>query len=191
MYVETQKLNEYDLIIAAKQGDNDKFEELLQKHDRFIKSVVRRYSLYYNKSAIYDYNDFLQAAILGFYKAIGNFDCSKGYVFLTYAFYYIRREITRLIPKTMSKANESYFSDCPYSLEDEKSKEEYDSVLLDQLVLSLRSLLKNQEYDVLIYKVAGYKDVEIAKILGCTRQYINKVKRNLERKVQMVSHKYL
>ena len=81
-----------ELIIKAKEGENDAKERLISENLPLIKSIVRRY-----KNKLVDYDDLIQLGTLGLIKAINNFNTSYGVRFSTYAVPMIAGEIKRFI----------------------------------------------------------------------------------------------
>lgn len=81
-----------ELIIKAKEGENDAKERLISENLPLIKSIVRRY-----KNKLVEYDDLIQLGTLGLIKAINNFNTSYGVRFSTYAVPMIAGEIKRFI----------------------------------------------------------------------------------------------
>lgn len=79
-----------NLVNLAKQGDQLAKEKLINGNYPLIKSVVKHYL---NKGI--DYDDLYQIGVLGFLKAIANFDPSYEVKFSTYAMPMINGEIKR------------------------------------------------------------------------------------------------
>ena len=80
------------LLEAARGGDNDACEKLMEENAGLIWSVVRRY---YGRGA--DPEDFYQLGCLGFLKAVRGFDPAFGCQFSTYAVPKIAGEIRRFL----------------------------------------------------------------------------------------------
>lgn len=81
-----------ELVIKAKAGDELAKEKLIQGNYPLIKSIVKHYL---NKGI--DYDDLYQLGMLGFLKAIKNFDESYDVKFSTYAVPMINGEIKRFM----------------------------------------------------------------------------------------------
>ena len=80
------------LLEAARQGDKQACEQVLQDNHRLIWSVVRRY---YGRGI--DSDDLYQLGCLGFLKAVRGFDLEYGTQFSTYAVPKIAGEIRRFL----------------------------------------------------------------------------------------------
>ena len=81
-----------DLLEAARRGDNQACEQVLQENNGLIWSVVRRY---YGRGVEPD--DLYQLGCLGFLKAVQGFDFDYGTCFSTYAVPKIAGEIRRFL----------------------------------------------------------------------------------------------
>lgn len=95
---------EQTLIEKARAGDASAKEALVESQIRFIKSMARifreaQYRWYPDSSPI-PTEDFVQAGIVGLLEAINKSDRDRGVKLLTYAAYWIRREMIDLIKKT-------------------------------------------------------------------------------------------
>ena len=80
------------LLEAARGGDNDACERLMEENAGLIWSVVRRY---YGRGT--DPEDLYQLGCLGFLKAVRGFYTSYGTQFSTYAVPKISGEIRRFL----------------------------------------------------------------------------------------------
>ena len=80
------------LLAAAREGDNDACEQLLEENGGLIWSIVRRY---YGRGV--DPEDLYQLGCLGFLKAVRGFDPAFGCQFSTYAVPKIAGEIRRFL----------------------------------------------------------------------------------------------
>lgn len=81
-----------ELLEAARAGDNEACERILEENAGLIWSVVRRY---YGRGA--EVEDLYQLGCLGFLKAVRGFDSAYGTQFSTYAVPKIAGEIRRFL----------------------------------------------------------------------------------------------
>lgn len=81
-----------ELLQAAREGDNQACEQVLQENMGLIWSIVRRY---YGRGV--DPDDLYQLACLGFLKAVRGYDPDFGTQFSTYAVPKIAGEIRRFL----------------------------------------------------------------------------------------------
>lgn len=84
--------NEY-LVKEIKQGINEKdnLESLYLNNKRFIYKIANKYKGYE------DVGDLAQIGFIGMYEAIGPYDETKGFKFLTYARWHIQQAISRYL----------------------------------------------------------------------------------------------
>ena len=80
------------LLKLARQGDENAKSQLIEQNSPLIKSVVR---IYKNKGV--EYEDLYQLGVIGFLKAMKNFDGNFNVKFTTYAVPMIAGEIKRFI----------------------------------------------------------------------------------------------
>ena len=85
-------MNATALLEAARAGDNDACERLLEENSGLVWSIVRRY---FGRGT--DPEDLYQLGCLGFVKAVRGFDPALGYQFSTYAVPKIAGEIRRFL----------------------------------------------------------------------------------------------
>jgi len=86
---------EIELIKKAQRGDFDAGVFLLLHNARFIYSVVRQYEGYGVPN-----DEMLLACLIAFFRAIYNFDVTRGVRFISYAVWEMRRDITSVIAST-------------------------------------------------------------------------------------------
>lgn len=83
---------ERDLIIKAKNGDTEARDRLIESNLRFVITCAKQYT---NQGV--PLIDLISAGNCGIILAIENYELEKGYRFLTFAVWYIRREILKEI----------------------------------------------------------------------------------------------
>ena len=79
-------------IILAKQGDKEKFNELVENNKGLVYNIVKRFV-----GRGYEIDDLYQIGMMGFVKAIKRFDTDYEVKLSTYAVPYILGEIKRFI----------------------------------------------------------------------------------------------
>ena len=82
-----------NLVKEIKQGINEKdnLESLYLNNKRFIYKIANKYKGYE------DVDDLMQIGVIGMYEAIGPYDETKGFKFLTYARWHIQQAISRYL----------------------------------------------------------------------------------------------
>ena len=81
-----------ELLIRAKQGDETAREQLVENNIRLVHSIVKRFAM-----RGYDSEDLFQIGCIGLVKAIDKFDNSYDVQFYTYAVPLIMGEIKRFM----------------------------------------------------------------------------------------------
>lgn len=82
---------EVELIYKIKSGDEKARETLIKSNMRFVFAVAKRYT---SGSKLLD---LVQEGNIGLMKAIDSFDVTKGYKFISYAVWHVRREINQYL----------------------------------------------------------------------------------------------
>lgn len=134
------------------------------RNQRLVKSMAEKYES--NKH--FKITDIIQIGNNGLLKAIDRFDLSKNYAFSTYAFYWIRQEITKSIP------TQGLIIKIPYHLyEDyrewirinEEINTERDTKFIDYIEIARRSIKKTNPSEKEIRDLANkieqtFKDIK-------------------------------
>ena len=100
--------DEYDCAVRALNGDDKAREELITKNLRFVISVAKQYVT--NNVSL---EDLINEGNIGLVEAADKFDPTKGFKFISYAVWYIRRSIndylkskSKLIRVPVNRSNE-------------------------------------------------------------------------------------
>ena len=83
-----------DLIIKAQNGNMTARDDLINHNIRLIISVAKKFNLQTNQITI---GDLIQEGVFGLSKAIEKFDINKGYMFSTYATWWIKQAIKKFL----------------------------------------------------------------------------------------------
>ena len=98
MLIQEQKYLE-ELIIKAQNGNMTARDDLINHNIRLIISVAKKFNLQTNQITI---GDLIQEGVFGLSKAIEKFDINKGYMFSTYAIWWIKQSIKRFLSTSTS-----------------------------------------------------------------------------------------
>ncbi len=99
---------EYDLAIKAVAGDKDAQDKLIKANLRFVVNVAKKYQ---NQGL--PLMDLVSEGNIGLMNAVERFDATKGYHFISYAVFCLKKEIlkavcekSRMIRLPLNRANE-------------------------------------------------------------------------------------
>lgn len=133
---------EEELVTSYKEGDQSAKNRLIEANLRFIYSVAKVYSR--NEEEVLDY---VNEGVIGLETALERFDPSKGYKFLTYGVWYIRRQMnTFLLTKRKTISNSAPVAHVQKKMDSVKQRTyaETGTVLSDVEALDI----VKQSYDV-------------------------------------------
>lgn len=172
----------------------------------------------YSKCSNFGYDDIFQVGCIGLIKAARNFDVHKGYKFSTYAYIKIKGEILLFLRsrtkffdsdnnvfKQISDVHKiTYPLSLDYVIKDSSVKKQvvFSEIISDNFNLeeyiSLRLDIKNcidklpQMYQkILVLKSEGFKQREIAQIIGISQNSVSRYYRNACRKVRKYLSDYI
>lgn len=83
-----------DLIIKAQNGNMTARDDLINHNIRLIIYIAKKFNLPNNQITI---SDLIQEGVFGLSKAIEKFDINKGYMFSTYATWWIKQAIKKFL----------------------------------------------------------------------------------------------
>ena len=192
-----EKVDGLDDRIAerAKNGDKDSQEYLLTKYKNLVKKIAQAY-----KIAGADTEDIIQEGMIGLYKAIRDFDSTKGVYFHVFAKTCINRQIITAVRtanrKKLTPLNEYISLDSTFEAEEENHRiegEDFESKNPEALFLAkeqreifqkmLADLLTQKEMQVLRLYTEGYTYKEMAEEVGITEKGISSTIHRIKRKL--------
>lgn len=88
------QLTNEQLCVMHQQGDSAALAALIEKNKRFVYQLAMKISKEYRQQAL-TVEDLYMEGNLGLIEAANKFDVSKGYMFTTYAWHWIRQKIVR------------------------------------------------------------------------------------------------
>lgn len=163
--------NDYELIYMIKENDDISSKKLLDKYYPIIVSIANKH--YKNNiNSSYDFDDYIQEAIVSFYKAIDDYNSNKDVLFYTFVSICIDRSLisfTRRISSTKEKVYNNYIpiDTLDYLLEDKNENIEYINRIKD-IEKIYKQIIYNSSIEIgsiLELKYNGFNYREISKLL--------------------------
>ena len=185
-----KEFNDYELLYMVRESDDNSKDILYKKYEPLLKSIAHEFYEQY-KYYGYDYEDFLQEAIISFERAIINFDEAKEILFYTFVSVCVKRSLitfARTISNNKKNISNIYCNEIDANtFVDEKSN-------IDNIVLNneIESKIKNILFDlsiefgaVLELRMNGFNYREISILLDIptsTIEYrLRKIRKKLKR----------
>lgn len=181
--------SELKILMKAKAGDNESFEILLKKYEKYIYMNTKDYFL-----ADGEREDLVQEGIIGLLKGIKSYDSEREASFKTFVIMCMRRQIITAIKSSNSKKNR--FISLSGSETDESLMEEYvekspnaeEVFLYKELMEEFKEYTKEHfsdlEKEVLEKLFQGYNYSEIAENLGKSAKVIDNAYQRIKNKVK-------
>lgn len=181
---------EIKALIKAKNGDDESFEMLLKKYEKYLYINTKNYYL-----ADGDRDDLIQEGMIGLLKGIKSFDFNKDASFKTFVIMCIKRQIITAIKNSNAKKNQvlntTYFSD-EDDIDDkiyvEKSSNAEERYLYKELMEEFNKYslehFSTLEKEVLYYLIKGYNYGEIAEKIGKSNKVVDNTYQRIKTKVK-------
>ena len=99
-----KSFNDYELIYMIRENDDFSQNVLFDKYKPVVMSIANEYYEKYKNNG-YEYDDFLQEALIGFQNALFSFDEEKNSLFYTFVVVCIHRKLLSFCRMFMSKKN--------------------------------------------------------------------------------------
>ncbi len=181
--------SELKILMKAKAGDNESFEILLKKYEKYIYMNTRGYFL-----ANGEKEDLVQEGIIGLLKGIKSYDSEREASFKTFVIMCMRRQIITAIKSSNSKKNK--FINLSKNETDENFREEYAESspnaeeiylykeLMEEFTQYTKEHFSELEKEVLERLFQGYNYAEIAKQLDKPMKVIDNTYQRIKIKVK-------
>ncbi|NME36279.1 MULTISPECIES: sigma-70 family RNA polymerase sigma factor [Fusobacterium] len=182
--------SELNILMKAKAGDNESFEILLKKYEKYIYMNTKGYYL-----ADGEREDLIQEGIIGLLKGIKSYDSEREASFKTFVIMCMRRQIISAIKSSNSKKNK-FINNLNNDLETgyidnnyvEKSPNAEETYIYKELMEEFKEYTKEHfsdlEKQVLEKLIQGYNYSEIAKILDKSPKVIDNTYQRIKNKVK-------
>lgn len=181
---------EIEALIKAKSGDNESFEILLKKYEKYIYMNTKNYYLIDGER-----EDLIQEGMIGLLKGIKSFDFNREVSFKTFVIMCMRRQIISALKNSNSKKNQVL--NVIYTSSDENIKEKIfkekapnaeEIFIYKELMQEFKSYSEKHfsdlEKNVLKYLIQGYSYGEIAEILDKSNKTIDNTYQRIKLKVK-------
>ncbi|WP_300329517.1 sigma-70 family RNA polymerase sigma factor [Fusobacterium sp.] len=181
--------SELKILMKAKAGDNESFEILLKKYEKYIYMNTKGYFL-----ANGEKEDLVQEGIIGLLKGIKSYDSEREASFKTFVIMCMRRQIITAIKSSNSKKNK--FINLSGNETDESLREEYAESspnaeeiylykeLMEEFTQYTKEHFSDLEKEVLEKLFQGYTYAEIAKQLDKPMKVIDNTYQRIKIKVK-------
>lgn len=181
--------SELKILMKAKAGDNESFEILLKKYEKYIYMNTKGYFL-----ANGEKEDLVQEGIIGLLKGIKSYDSEREASFKTFVIMCMRRQIITAIKSSNSKKNK--FINLSGNETDESLREEYAESspnaeeiylykeLMEEFTQYTKEHFSELEKEVLEKLFQGYTYAEIAKQLDKPMKVIDNTYQRIKIKVK-------
>ena len=181
---------EITMLKKANAGDNESFEVLLRKYEKYLYISIKDYYL-----AGGDRDDLIQEGMIGLLKGIKSYEFDRNTSFRTFVIMCMRRQIITAIKNSNTKKNQVlnsvYFSKDEVEenkIYIEKSSNPEEEYLYKELVLEMLDYSKEHfsklEKEVLEYLIQGYSYREIAKMMGKSDKTVDNPYQRIKTKVK-------
>lgn len=161
-------INDYYLVDMICEGDDDSYGVLFNKYRPLIRNTS--YSFYKRfKDFGYDFDDFIQEANVGFYKAIKYFNSNKNVLFYTFVSLCINRQLITFVNKISSKhavliSYDGYDFDLLFNINIDLCDELFTDEMIKEVIFE-----SDLEYSsVFELKINNFSYKEIQQLLGIT-----------------------
>lgn len=197
MEYKQEKVDRRDDQIAerAKNGDKDSQDYILTKYKNFVKKIAQAYRIVGS-----DTEDIVQEGMIGLYKAIRDFDSSKGVYFHVFAKTCINRQIITAVRaanrKKHTPLNEYISLDNSFEIEEANSavesgdfeRENPETLFLakeqsENFQKRLLEMLTKKEMQVLHLYLEGHTYKEMAEKIGISEKGIASTIYRIRRKL--------
>lgn len=182
---------EINALIKAKNGDNESFEMLLKKYEKYLYINAKNYYL-----SDGDREDLIQEGMIGLLKGIKSFDFDRDTSFKTFVAMCIRRQVFTAIKNSNTKKNlmlnTNYPSDEEKDTDDiiyvERSSNAEEIYLYKELMEEFekysREHFSKMEKEVLNYLIKGYNYGEIVEKMGKSTKTVDNTYQRIKIKVK-------
>ena len=194
-----ENYSDNELITLFREGDENAFGFLLERYKQLVSKIARSYFL-----VGAEYEDLIQEAMIGLYKAIKNYDTKNSASFSTFARMCIERNIQSAVKVANREKNKALNGSVSLSNQGEikinEDEDEEISIVIPSSILSpdekleqserikqikeqIVSLLSKFELEVLALYLKGYTYTQIALKLNMSNKRIDNALSRIKQKL--------
>lgn len=191
-----------NLIVKAKQHNQEAMEELLRVFKPKVIAISREYFL-----VGAEFDDLIQEGMIGLYKAINVYDETKNHNFSAFASLCIHRQLQNAVKNANRKKNTPLNSYLPIKYYDGSSSSEEDNVLklvivddnsdieknyidkeMNTVVISkVKDILTDEQFEILKQFLNGDSYSAIAKQTEMTAKQIDNMLQAIKKKLRTIA----
>ena len=203
--MEYKDINDYETIYMIRDNNEEATYQMYEKYKPIIKKTALLFLKKYNNIGL-EYDDLYQEGMYGLSEAIQNFNNNEHVLFYTFALICIKREMQRLIIKSIRNKNSILNYSVPFDIsfcEDGLSLEDVicdqdqcvDKIVEESVsrkeILDLKYNLKDIYSWVFELKINGFSNNDISVLLDIRYKDVDNYLRSIKKSLKKYSNKYI
>lgn len=190
-----------ELIIKAKNNDENAMEQLLQRFKSKVTAISREYFL-----VGADFDDLIQEGMIGLYKAINVYDPNKNHNFSAFASLCIHRQLQNAVKNANRKKNSplnsylpiEYYGGVKTDADDSFSKliivddnSDFEKQFIDNemnaiMISKVKNILTDVQFKLLKMFLNGESYINMAKALNISTKQVDNMLQSIKKKLRTI-----
>lgn len=190
-----------ELIIKAKNNDENAMEQLLQRFKSKVTAISREYFL-----VGADFDDLIQEGMIGLYKAINVYDPNKNHNFSAFASLCIHRQLQNAVKNANRKKNSplnsylpiEYYGGVKTDADDNFSKliivddnSDFEKQFIDNemnaiMISKVKNILTVVQFKLLKMFLNGESYINMAKSLNISTKQVDNMLQSIKKKLRTI-----
>ena len=190
-----------ELIIKAKNNDENAMEQLLQRFKSKVTAISREYFL-----VGADFDDLIQEGMIGLYKAINVYDPNKNHNFSAFASLCIHRQLQNAVKNANRKKNSplnsylpiEYYGGVKTDADDSFSKliivddnSDFEKQFIDNemnaiMISKVKNILTDVQFKLLKMFLNGESYINMAKSLNISTKQVDNMLQSIKKKLRTI-----
>lgn len=190
-----------ELIIKAKNNDENAMEQLLQRFKSKVTAISREYFL-----VGADFDDLIQEGMIGLYKAINVYDPNKNHNFSAFASLCIHRQLQNAVKNANRKKNSplnsylpiEYYGGVKTDADDNFSKliivddnSDFEKQFIDNemnaiMISKVKNILTDVQFKLLKMFLNGESYINMAKALNISTKQVDNMLQSIKKKLRTI-----